>query len=209
MPPATQPSLSLPEKIASQAEFIVNNFSETRYTHDENINVATRVYDCDCSEFVGFVLEKVAPHHYSLIAKTVPPPRPLAFDYYTFFSKLTPESTGGWKRIDALAEARRGDVIAWRAPEIEPKHNTGHCFFVGETPIANGSGIYAVRVYDSAAAPHFNDTRSGAETGVGTGFINFQVDGEGRPVAFQFGPSPDADSFVSWEISIGRVEPLS
>jgi hypothetical protein len=180
MPPAPQPSLSLSEKIASRAEFIVNNFSATRYTHDENINVNTRVYDCDCSGFVGFVLGEVTPDQYALIAKTVPPPRPLAFDYYTFFSKLTPESAGGWRRIDALEEARRGDVIAWRAPEIEPKHNTGHCFFVGETPIANASGNYAVRVYDSAAAPHFKDTRLDGQTGVGTGFINFQIDGEGR-----------------------------
>jgi len=195
--------------IASQAEFIVNNFTETEYTHDENIDVDTGVYDCDCSEFVGFVLGEVAPDHYALIANTAPPPRPLAFDYYTFFSKLTPESTGGWSRIDALRDARRGDPVAWRAPEIEPKHNTGHCFFLAETPVANDSGSFAVRVYDSAAAPHFDDTRADGETGVGTGFINFEVDGEGRPVAFQFGPSQETDSFISWEISIGRVGPLS
>jgi hypothetical protein len=157
-----------------------------------------------------FVLEQIAHDHYALIAATAPPPRPLAFDYFAFFSNLTPESTSGWNRVDALRDARRGDVIAWRAPEIEPHHNTGHCFFLAATPATlNDSASFAVRVYDSAAAPHFDDTRATGETGVGTGFINFKVDGEGRPVAFQFGPSPDTDSFVSWEIAIGRLEPLS
>ncbi len=198
---------TLPEQIAAQAEYIVNNHTETQYTHSEHIVVASGVYDCDCSEFVGFVLEQIAPDHYELIAATATPPRPLAFDYFTFFSNLTPESTGGWSRIDALRDARRGDAVAWRAPEIEPHHNTGHCFFVAETPV-NDSGIFAVRVYDSAAAPHFDDTRADGKTGVGTGFINFKVDGEGRPIAFQFGPAADTDSFVSWEIAIGRVEPL-
>jgi hypothetical protein len=179
---------SLSNLTASRAESIVNNFTETRYTHDENINSDTGVYDCDCSEFVGFVLEQVAPDHYAPIATTAAPPRPLAFDYYAFFANLTPEPTGGWSRVDALLSARRGDVVAWRAPEIEPKHNTGHCFFVAETPSALESGNIAVRVYDSAAAPHFDDTRLDGQTGVGSGFINFEIDGEGRPIAFQFGP---------------------
>ena len=200
---------TLPEQIAAQAEYIVNNHTETQYTHAEHIVVATGVYDCDCSEFVGFVLEQIAPDHYAPIAATAPPPRPLAFDYFTFFSNLTPVSAGGWSRIDALRDALRGDIIAWRAPEIEPRQNTGHCFFVAETPVVDDSGSFAVRAYDSAAAPHFDDTRAPGETGVGTGFINFKVDGEGRPLAFQFGPAPDTDSFVSWEIAIGRVEPLS
>jgi hypothetical protein len=199
---------TLPDQIAAQAEYIVNNHTETRYTHTENIVIAKGVYDCDCSEFVSFVLEQVAPDNYASIAATAPAPRPLAFDYFTFFSNLTPDSASGWSRIDALGDAHRGDIIAWRAPEIEPHHNTGHCFFLAETPATlNDSAILAVRVYDSAAAPHFDDTRVQGETGVGTGFINFEVDGEGRPTAFQFGPAADTDSFVWWEIVIGRAEP--
>jgi hypothetical protein len=92
------------------------------------------------------------------------------------------------------------------SPTIRLHHDTGHCFFVAETPRVNDSGRFAVRVYDSAAAPHFDDTRVQGETGVGTGFINFEVDGEGRPRVFQFGPAPDNDSFVSWEIAIGRTK---
>jgi hypothetical protein len=61
---------------------------------------------------------------------------------------------------------------------------------VAETPTVNDSGIFAVRVYDSADRPHFDDTRSNEESGVGSGFINFQVDDAGRPTAFQFDTVP-------------------
>jgi hypothetical protein len=45
-------------------------------------------------------------------------PRPRAFEYCLFFSSLTPQSAGGWHRIDFLRDARRGDIIAWRFPEL-------------------------------------------------------------------------------------------
>jgi len=200
---------SLPELIATRAESIVNTFTETRYTHIENIDAGDGVYDCDCSEFVGYVLEQVAPDLYTPIAATAAPPRPLAFDFFTFFANLTPESASGWGRVDVLLNARRGDVVAWRAPEIEPKHNTGHCFFIADTPKVLDSGDIAARVYDSAAASHFEDTRPDGQTGVGSGFINFKVDGAGRPIAFQFGPGQDVDSFVFWQIAIGRPQAVS
>ena len=82
-------------------------------------------------------------------------------------------------------------------------------FFVAEEAALIDSDIFAVRVYDSAAYPHFNDTRGTGEgefpDGIGSGLINRQVDDTGRPTAFQFGPS---DPFISLSIPIGRVEPL-
>jgi hypothetical protein len=137
-------------------------------------------------------------------------PRPRAFEYYDFFSSLTPESTGGWHRIDFLPDARRGDIIAWRFPEIMPGYDTGHVLFVADIPNLLDSGVFAVRAYDSADASHFDDTRGYGEgqfpNGVGSGFINFTVDELGRPTAFQFAP---ADNFTTLPIAIGRVEPLS
>jgi hypothetical protein len=108
-----------------------------------------------------------------------------------------------------LKDARRGDIIAWRFPEIETGHDTGHVCFAAETPVVDDSGIFSVRVYDSAAEPHFDDTRGDGdgefESGVGSGFTNFKVDELGRPTAFQFAPSKD---FTTLPIAIGRVEPL-
>jgi hypothetical protein len=202
--------LPLPQQIAAQAEFIVNNLEQTDYQFTEQIDVDRGIYDCDCNSFVGFVLQRAAPDHYALIPKETNQPRPRAFEYYDFFSSLTPESTGGWHRIDFLPDARRGDIIAWRFPEITPGHDTGHVLFVADTPSLLDSGVFAVRVYDSADTPHFDDTRGDGEgqfpNGVGSGFINFTVDESGRPTAFQFSPS---DGFTTLPIAIGRVELLS
>jgi hypothetical protein len=203
------PQLSLPEQIAFQAEFIVNNLSHTDYQHVEKVDVDRGVYDCDCNGFVSIVMERAAPGHYAMIPKEADQLRPRAFEYYVFFSSLTPESTGGWHRIDFLRDARRGDIVAWRFPKVEKGHDTGHVIFVAETPTVDASGVFTVRIYDSSAQPHFDDTRGTgagqAATGVGSGSIKFEVDGAGRPTAFQFAPT---DRFATFPIAIGRVEPL-
>jgi hypothetical protein len=203
------PQLSLLEQVAWQAEFIVNNLRQTDYQHIEHIDVDRGVYDCDCNGFVGFVLERAAPGHYALIPKETDQLRPRAFKYYEFFTSLTQHPVSGWRRVDFLRNVRRGDIIAWRFPHLEKDHNTGHVLLAAETPTVDDSGIFAVRVYDSAAQPHFDDTRGNDEgefaTGVGSGFIKFKVDDTGRPTAFQFAPS---DHFKTLPIAIGRIEPL-
>jgi hypothetical protein len=202
--------LSLPGQIATQAEFIVNNLRQTDYQHIDNIDVDLGIYDCDCNGFVSFVMERAAPDHYAMIPKETDQPRPRAFEYYDFFNSLTPETRIGWHRIDFLRDARRGDIIAWRFPKIETGHNTGHVLFAAQTTSVDDSGIFSVRVYDSAAEPHFEDTRGdGAgefKSGVGSGFINFTVDDLGRPTAFQFAPG---EQFTTLPIAIGRAEPLA
>jgi hypothetical protein len=205
MMPTPQPSLS--DQVAAQAEFIVNNLLETHYTYTEHIDVASGVYDCDCSQFVSLVLADVAPRHYAMIPGEANQRPPQAFEYFVFFTSPALPSSGGWSRIDALPDARRGDIVAWQLPPSDGG-DTGHVFFVAETPVLIDSGIFAVRVYDSAAVPHFDDTREDGEftSGVGTGFINFTVDDSGSPVAFQFGPSEN--EFVTLPIAIARVEPL-
>jgi hypothetical protein len=196
----------LSEQLAAQAEFIVNNFDQSDYQHDLNIDVDDGIYDCDCSGFVSFVLWGVSLKHYGLVPRD-PGGRPLAFDYYSLFAGLDSEPLAGWQAIDFLKEACRGDIIAWQlTPGLEPGKDTGHVFFVAEKPRLLDSGIFAVRVYDSAEVPHFDDTREDGETGVGSGFINFQVDANGAPTAFQVGPSDL--NFYSFPIAIGRVEPL-
>jgi hypothetical protein len=201
--------LSLAEQVAWQAEFIVNNVQQTDYQHKDNIDVDRGIYDCDCSGFVSYVLQRAAPGHYEMIPKEAAQPRPRAFKYYEFLHSCGLEPNNGWRQIELLARARRGDIIAWRFPVIEPHKDTGHVLFVAEAPAEADSGVFAVRVYDSAAQPHFDDARGKKKegsfpTGVGSGFINFKVDGAGRPAAFQFAP---ADHFVTLPIAIARVEP--
>ena len=122
---------------------------------------------------------------------------------------LPPEAVDGWAQVAVLADAPRGDLIAWQLfLQPEPGHDTGHVVFVAETPIVDDQGNFAVRVYDSAIVPHFDDTRGAGPgqwpNGVGSGFINFQADDDGQPVAFQFSP-PLSSEFTSLPIAIGRL----
>jgi hypothetical protein len=203
--------MTLPEEFASQAESMVSNLLQTDYQHIEHIDVDARVYDCDCSGFVGFVLELIAPAHYAMILPEPDWPIPRAFKYYEFFASLTPESTGGWHRIDYLKDARPGDIIAWRFPTIEANEDTGHVMFVDETPTVDATGIYSVVVCDSAIKPHFDDTRGTGEgqfgNGVGRGTIRFMVDADGKPISFLFSPPASAE-FTYLPIAIGRAEAL-
>ncbi len=116
--------------------------------------------------------------------------RPRAFEYFNFFASLTPDSSGVWRRVDKLEDAGRGDIMAWRFPTIERGEDTGHVVILAESPTRDPSGKFlVVRLYDSAAVAHFDDTRMPqgqpsptGTTGVGSGLINMLVDGEGRPI---------------------------
>ena len=216
--------MPLNEDIAHAAETIVNTLTQTDYQHKREIDPSAGVYRCDCNGFVGFVLENVAPAHYEIVLdfknENFPGEsgqiRPRAFVYYGFFASLTPDSAGGWSRVDFLKDARRGDIIAWREPLIEKDENTGHLVIVAEAPTLHAEGYYSLRVYDSAASPHFEDTRPNVHTppltdppalGVGSGFINFLVDADGSPIAYLFSPPIDAD-YSYKTIAIGRVKAI-
>jgi hypothetical protein len=202
-----EPELSLPGQVAEQAELIVNNLQQTDYQYTKNIDADNGVYDCDCSQFANFVLLRAAPDHYASLVAAAGEPVPRAFDYYDFFRQLPPQADNGWQQVTALASAARGDLLAWRLP-LEPGHDTGHVVFVASTPTVDDQGYLAVRVYDSASKPHFDDTRGDGPgqwcSGVGSGFINFKVGDNGQPVAFQFAP-PLTSPFESVPIAIGRL----
>ena len=207
-----EPELSLAGQVAAQAEFVVNNLQQTDYQYTENIDIDNGVYDCDCSQFANFVLARVAPDHYATLVAAAGEPVPRAFDYYDFFHSLPSQAGDAWEQVEVLADAARGDMIAWRLP-LEPGHDTGHVVFVAGTPTVDDQGYFAVRVYDSAIVPHFDDTRGDGPgqwpSGVGSGFINFQVGADGQPVAFQFSPPlsgpPLSAPFTSLPIAIGRL----
>jgi len=199
-------------RVAAKAEGIFNDVKETRYEHKSHIVVSTGTYDVDCNGFVGYVLEQVAPEHLCEIPKEEHQLRPRAFKYYNFFADLPNGGAGGWRGIHRLADARRGDVLAWRL-EVHPERHqdTGHVVIVAAEPWDDGDGVWAVRVYDSSRDPHFDDSRrqggDSPDAGVGTGTIRFRVDDQGKPIEFLFGPA--SPTFLTHPIAIGRLEPLS
>jgi hypothetical protein len=200
---------SLDSRVVAEARHILQTVRYTHYQHHTHIDPATGTYDCDCSEFIGYVLEQIAPANYALIPKEEHQPRPRPFKYYEHFHSL-PDNSPGWHPIRKITSVRPGDIIAWRVPDIEKDEDTGHVMIVAAKPEPRGPGLVTVRVYDSSVLPHVDDTRGDNKgdyrSGVGEGCIVFRVDSDGRPIAFQFRP---LDHFHEDPIAIGRIYPLA
>jgi len=198
----------LADRVAAEARHILATVRHTGYQHHSHIDPTTGTYDCDCSEFVGFILEKLAPANYRLIPKEPNHIRPRAFKYCDYFRSL-PDDAPGWHPIHKITSVRPGDVIAWRAPDIVRDEDTGHVMIAAAPAEPRGAGLFTVRVFDSSMLPHVNDTRgdnkSSYRSGVGEGGIVFHVDSSDRPIAFQFRPP---DHFHDDPIAIGRIRTI-
>lgn len=158
---------NLATKVAGEAAFSILNVSETHYTHEICIDDAAGIYDCDCSGFVEYLLSRTAPNQLAPLRDLSTDERPLAHDFYTFFSCLpTTESAGtnGWLQITTLEDTTRGDIVAWNLHDSNEPGDTGHVFVIAEapTPLIGGhdsSATFAVKVYDSSSKEHFGDSR--------------------------------------------------
>lgn len=194
--------------VAAEAEAILLSVVHTVYQHDTYVDVATGTYDMDCSGYVGYVLQRIAPRHYQTIPSDSAAGRPLAFDFYDLFSGLPQEGAGGWQPVAPLAEARRGDIAAWRSELLEPGENTGHVFIVVDDPEIFDDGVTSILAYDSSNIRHYHDTRgrggNSPATGVGRGRIHFRHSDVGWEFQFDAG-----DSYHECPIAIGRIQPLS
>jgi hypothetical protein len=207
-------------QVANEALSIINSNPQTTYTDNIYIDPATGTYDVDCSGFVSWVLGQVAPNHLDMIQPSGTETRLHAQDYYNFFSGLPLTDANGWWQIAALADAGRGDLIAWALPPSSG--STGHVFIVAEQPVALDSSTMAVPAYDASDVLHYDDSRylgpGQQQTGVGSGTFHLQIQlpgtGQtqpsgapapppGAPIAFQFGPG---DQFFSDSIAIAHIE---
>jgi hypothetical protein len=198
----------LRDSVAAEAEAILLSVQHTVYTHDTYVDVATGTYDMDCSAYVGYVLQRIAPQHYDTIHNGGGSHGPLAVDFYHRFHALPPGGADGWRPIQPVADARRGDIVAWDFPGSKLGDNTGHVFVVVDDPEAFDDGVVAVRAYDSSDVIHYDDTRGrggdSPATGLGSGRIHFRYADSG--IQFKFGPG---DPYHDAPVAIGRIEPLA
>jgi hypothetical protein len=156
-------------------------------------------------------LEQVAPAHYRQIPYQRHG-RPLARDFYAYFTSLPTRDRaeiGGWCRVEQLAQAQRGDILAYKyTPQVRQiKGTTGHVLIIFSRPQKLENGEYVVLVVDSTRSAHGDDTRrEGHEAGVGCGKMWFGTDANGRPIYYRWsGPAAPRNESDVEGIAIGRA----
>jgi hypothetical protein len=183
---------------------ILTCIQKTGYKHATQIDETKGVYFCDCSGFVGYVLNRTVgkddrkgPFHDGR-------KRPTAMEYEKFFA-AAPSKTGGngrWQQIDRLADARPGDVIAWRHDVPKPG-NTGHVVIVDDRPVLEQDGLVRVAVIDSTTLPSNDLTGDKGKSGIGRRTMWFTIGKEGQPLGYVRGSRAAKAKIES--ISIGRA----
>jgi hypothetical protein len=133
---AERPANPAARSVHEEATRILNSIRTTKYKHTTEIDEQKGVYLCDCSGFVGYVLNRSVGED-GTGALGDGRKRPLAMDYEKFFAaaplKTGKQNSARWQRIERLADARPGDVIAWRH-EVPKPGNTGHVVIVDKRP---------------------------------------------------------------------------
>jgi hypothetical protein len=189
--------------IAEAAENLIGEIRETHYQHKTHVVPAEGIYDMDCSGFADYLLKRVAPQQYANLPIETGHARPQAAMYFDLFQSLPVNPAPGWKSIDRLADAQRGDIIAWSLEASTQKPgDTGHVVIVASPPVPANQREYKVAVYDSSGIHHDDDSRPKATNGIGKGVITFKVDEWGIPVGFQFN---SLAHFHLEPIAIGRL----
>ena len=194
---------SLGQNIADAAETLIGGIRETHYEHMTHVVQSDGIYDMDCSGFVDYLLKRVAPEQYAHLPIETGHPRPRAATYFKLFHSLPGNPVAGWKSIDQLADARRGDILAWALePPTQKPGDTGHVVIVAAPPVSTTPREYRIPVYDSSGIRHDEDSRPEGTSGIGEGVITIRVDDRGAPVGFRF--NSHAHSHLE-PIAIGRI----
>jgi hypothetical protein len=199
-PPANQAA----RQIHDEAHRILSAIKLTEYRHDTDIEEKTGTYYCDCSGFVGYVLNRT-------VAKEDPKGplgdkkhRPLAMDYERAF-EAAPEKAAGaarWQKIVRVSDTRPGDVVAWRH-EVPKPGNTGHVVIVDSTPILEKDGLVRVVTIDSTTLSWTDDSGMKRGSGVGRRTMWFKVDADGHAIGYVRGSRTAKPKMEA--IAIGRA----
>lgn len=163
---------------------------ESRYSHDTRVDAARGEFQFDCSGMAAWVLRRAAPRAEEAVLAVNEQRRPVASDYHDVIERAPTRAaaTTPWLRLARVSDLRPGDVIAWRRPRSVASTNTGHVAFVVSAPerTARGDG-WVIRVADSTAIPHEDDTRHGVRShrsGFGQGTIVLTTDRDDAPHSY-------------------------
>ena len=194
----------LSERMAEEAEAILKNLKSTTYQHKTEIRPDIGSYKLDCSGLVVHITKIISPDHLKCIPIEEGKPRARAFAFYDVFNDIAHGDTTypGWSAVPKLADARRGDVIVWRKPNLVAGQNSGHVMIIAESPIEEPDHSFRMVVYDSTTILHDNDSRKSGTTGVGKGTMWFKANADGTPSEYR---RNSHSKFHSDPIAIGRM----
>ncbi|MBL8679766.1 MAG: hypothetical protein JNK05_11400 [Myxococcales bacterium] len=165
--PAAQRTVSLLDRIVREAR-------ATRYNHTTIVDERRGRYELDCSGLVAWVLARSSPRSLAAIHSS----RPVAAEIAATIARAPIEQPrNGWQRVRRLADARPGDVFAWRNPSWL-RGSTGHTgFIVGPIePVRGYANMFRVRITDSNVTGYDSDTRPLGTSGLGTGTSTVTID---------------------------------
>ena len=198
---AIEPSLLL-----NEAQRELATMKSSHYQHHTDVNESKGVFNYDCSGFVDYALQKIAPAAYAEISISKPSSqRPLAQDFYNLFARST-SKTSHWQQVTKVDRLQAGDIVAWLRPPENDSKNTGHVMIIASEPRINPDRAdeMLIPVIDSTSSPHANDTRRQGETGLGRGTIGAIFNSQGKAIAYRWrgGLSQQAQAT---DIAFGRL----
>jgi len=159
---------------------------DSSYQHKTDVDSGEGEYNFDCSGFIDYALAHSRPAALKALPITTST-RPLAKDFEHHFRAVAAGSASGpWSPVGTVSELRAGGVIAWLKPADVKSRNTGHVVVALEKPTRNPARAdeWLVKVADSTASRHAQDSRDADTDGLGTGTIGLSVDGAGHPVGY-------------------------
>jgi len=195
-----EPGSRAAKRVIETLEDVERRLVTTRYQARTDVSLREGRFAWDCSGMANWVLRRVAPRAFEALGR----PRPVAADFHRVAARAPRHRyRRGWQRIDEIADARPGDIAAWRTPRRFGA--TGHVVVLLETPRPSAvhPRRWVARIADSTRIPHWNDSRRDPAGGYGTGVMSFEVDDDGRVVAWGW-LGPAALHFPG-HVAIGRV----
>jgi hypothetical protein len=203
---ADGPANAASKSVYDEAMRILNSVKATKYVHVTDIDEKEGHYYCDCSGFVGYVLNRTVAKDDHKGPLHNGDHRPVAAEFERGFeaAPTKPDRSALWQQVVRMEDARPGDVIAWRL-EVPKPNDTGHVIIVAERPIVESDGLVKVTAIDSTVLPSADITTDKGKTGIGRRTMWFTVDKDGRPTGYIRGSrsaKPKTDA-----ISIGRALP--
>lgn len=197
-------------------EEVTNEFetmTTTRYQHKTEVDRTVGSYRYDCVGFVSYALRRSAPQAWASVVSVCgirkgyfpSPPR-----YQRFFAGLAETPQPGWQAIAKVSELRPGDIVSW---DRKTKTAVGHAVVIASIPSPEPDGVWVVKVYDSTASPHLDDSRlddsraqprepGGRRSGLGHGVMALIADpASGALIGYRW--SPKAKTIIA-PIAAGR-----